>query len=204
MAKRDKKKIATVPFRQTFLDMTKLPDFLLLKPKRGGIVVLTCGCESQAKELYTAIKTKFENKDFHTVVGGNFGAVMSKKETNMSKGSSLNIAEMNMTMYGSMNPNTEILRGAIKEMFEAAMPKYVASKPFGTPMIFGTGGGMSGTEYFRRMCEGSWMNEPMPKMVGWVERHEQWLKENPPMPYDPNEMIDKEKFTEMFDKLNKQ
>lgn len=118
MAKRDKRRMAPrVDVRKLRKRvMENLPEFLLLKRRGGGI---TYAIDVDALP-------KMDVEKWKRMAMGNYGSIVSLKdvvEPHMLKGASMNIAEMNVAMYGSMDPDTEMLRGITKEMFEAAMPK---------------------------------------------------------------------------------
>lgn len=46
-------------------------------------------------------------------------------------------------------------------------------------------------------------NEEIIHTEGWIARYHKWLEEHPPMVYNPNEMIDRDKWNEMCEKLSK-
>ena len=81
-------------------------------------------------------------------------------EGKVLRGLGLNMAAMNLAMFGSADPDTEILRDATKEMFEAAMPKlngcsHLMGCHIGIPMIFGTGSASNDAEYYKRLWDDS-------------------------------------------------
>ena len=68
---------------------------------------------------------------------------MAKKKR--LKGDAMNIAEMNLAIYGSMDPDmpsfaTQADRDRFLKDWKAAIPKFDGSRNIGVPMIFGTGG----------------------------------------------------------------
>ena len=96
------------------------------------------------------ISMGMEDRDKRRVI-----RVITIGEPHTLRGSSINIADMNMGIYGCMDPDMEMLRGVSKELWEAAIPRYnsMVAKSAGVPIVFGTGSDMSGVEYFQHMWE---------------------------------------------------
>lgn len=132
------------------------------------------------------------------------------------RGASMNISEMNIVLYGCMDPDTEMLRGVSREMREAAIPKLRRGNPFGIPIIFGTGGSMDGSDYFKRVMEqregvnipfdkklypvtpedafrkkalGYFMLDPVSDVKGWVDLMHESIDSGEYM--EPKEVVDK-------------
>lgn len=146
MAKRDKRKMTkpvVLTGKEYFEKMYRhLPEFLLVKHRRGGPVVLTLCSESKAKELFEVLKYKFERNDFHSV--------LLKESADALRGSSMNLAEMNKRIFGFMDPDDV---PCSKEAWEAATPKMV-NPPLGMPMIFGTSGSINKPHWAHDIWEG--------------------------------------------------
>lgn len=113
------------------------------------------------------------------------GARLRVMDADALRGSSMNIAEINRALYGSYDPDTEMLKGVSKELWEAAIPRFDSrrSKSVGIPMIFGTGG----SDNFKNEVMGSWINEPMPPTIGMVEQMNESIRVGNYIP--PQEML---------------
>lgn len=71
------------------------------------------------------------------------------------KGSRHSISEMNLSFYGSMDPDfpmprSEEERQAFQKLWEACKPK-PTGKVFGVPIIYGTGGAVDNNFDFKKL-----------------------------------------------------
>jgi hypothetical protein len=82
--------------------------------------------------------------------------ILKKRDGGLMVGHNVDSSLMNLALYGSMDPDTEMLRGVSKEMWECAYPKLRRGNSFGIPIIFGTGGGgdLPSQEYYKKMVVG--------------------------------------------------
>ena len=61
---------------------------------------------------------------------------------------------------------------------------------------------------FDKEAKGSWYDKEVEsvneKQVGWIQRYHDCLEKHPPILYDTNELIDRDKITAIINKLSKQ